>query len=177
MNTTHQQIRQQLWTTVAGNLASMAGVNDKTTSVAWADAMLEAFDKRFADTEDVVKQLREDFETERMRLAAVGVVAMADTPESAAKAREMHPDYESASLHDVIRRVDECMELREKIKELEEWKRQQLEVSRRWDLVDNHVRNHASTVAGRWVWDETLRLLDERDQYLQTLKDHGITTP
>jgi hypothetical protein len=38
--------------------------------------------------------------------------ALADTPESAAKAREMHEDYRSASCDDVARRVDECMALR-----------------------------------------------------------------
>lgn len=54
-----------------------------------------------------------ELERERMRLAACGVVALADTPESAAKAREMHEDYRSASCDDVARRVDECMALRE----------------------------------------------------------------
>ena len=53
-----------------------------------------------------------DLERERMRLAACGVVAMADTPESAAKAREMRDEYRSASCDDVARRVDECMTLR-----------------------------------------------------------------
>lgn len=51
-------------------------------------------------------------ERERMRLAACGVVAMANTPESAAKARDMHPDYRSASCDDVARMVDGEMELR-----------------------------------------------------------------
>jgi hypothetical protein len=56
---------------------------------------------------------REELETERIRLAACGVVAMADTKESRTKAREMLPEYRSASLSDVERRVDECIELRE----------------------------------------------------------------
>lgn len=56
--------------------------------------------------------LRAELERERMRLAACGVVAMADTPASAAKAREMHDDYRSASCDDVARRVDECIALR-----------------------------------------------------------------
>jgi len=56
--------------------------------------------------------LRTDCERERMRLAACGVVAMSDTPESAKQARDMHPDYRSASCDDVARRVDECMRLR-----------------------------------------------------------------
>jgi hypothetical protein len=57
-------------------------------------------------------RLREDLETERLRLAACGVVALSDTPESAEKARQMHASYRSASCDDVARRVDECMRLR-----------------------------------------------------------------
>ena len=53
-----------------------------------------------------------ELERERMRLAACGVVAMADTPESAQKARDMKEEYRSASCEDVARRVDECMALR-----------------------------------------------------------------
>lgn len=58
-------------------------------------------------------EARAALETERMRLAACGVVALADTPESAKEARDMLPEYRSASLRDVERRVDECMRLRD----------------------------------------------------------------
>lgn len=61
-----------------------------------------------------------DLERVSMQLVACGVVAMADTPDSAKKARAMHPDYESASCDDVKRRVDECIELRARVAELEE---------------------------------------------------------
>lgn len=64
-------------------------------------------------------RLQVDLERERMRLFACGVVAMADTPDSARDARAMHPDYESASCDDVKRRVDECIELRARVSELE----------------------------------------------------------
>lgn len=64
--------------------------------------------------------LRATLETERMRLVACGVVASADTPESAATARDMHPDYRSAALDDVIRRVDECITLRATLKQARE---------------------------------------------------------
>ena len=57
-------------------------------------------------------------EREQIRLAACDVVAMSDTPESAAKARKMHPDYESAALESVKRRVDECIALRQMVREL-----------------------------------------------------------
>lgn len=61
-----------------------------------------------------------DLECVQMQLAACGVVAMADTPDSAKKARIMHPDYESASCDDVKRRVDECIALRARVAELED---------------------------------------------------------
>jgi hypothetical protein len=66
-----------------------------------------------------IAELEKELETERMRLAACGVVAMANTRESAEKARQMHPDYMSASCQDVMRAVDAEMGYRERIAELE----------------------------------------------------------
>jgi hypothetical protein len=62
--------------------------------------------------EDRIAELEAELERERLRLAACGVVALADTPESAAKARDMHPDFRSASLDDVIRQSDALMTAR-----------------------------------------------------------------
>ena len=65
--------------------------------------------------EDLIAErdaLRSELERERMRLAACGVVALANTPESATKARDMHPDYRSASCDDVARMVDLQMQYR-----------------------------------------------------------------
>lgn len=56
--------------------------------------------------------LSHDLEHEQLKLAACGVVAMADTSESAKVARPMHLIYWSASCDDVARRVDECIRLR-----------------------------------------------------------------
>jgi hypothetical protein len=69
--------------------------------------------------EDRVAELEAELERGRLRLAACGVVAMADTPESAARARDMPLDYHSASLDDVIRQVDALMELRSKLAQSE----------------------------------------------------------
>lgn len=55
-----------------------------------------------------------DLERERMRLAACSVVALSNTAETAAKAREMHPDYDSASVRDVAAAVDREMAMRER---------------------------------------------------------------
>ena len=72
------------------------------------DVWLDALDKANARN----AELENELERERMRLAACGVVAMANTPATAAKARQMHPDYWSASCGDVARAVDEEMKLR-----------------------------------------------------------------
>lgn len=50
--------------------------------------------------------LRQEVEILRMQLVACGVVAMANTPESAKKARAMHPEYMSPSCQDVMEAVD-----------------------------------------------------------------------
>ena len=60
-----------------------------------------------------IERLTAELERERLRLAACGVVALANTPESAAKARDMHADYRSASCDDVARAVDREMQLRD----------------------------------------------------------------
>ena len=65
-------------------------------------------------------KLRTNLETERMRLAACGVVALANTTDSAAKARDMRPEYWSASCEDVARIVDQNIELRAKIARMEQ---------------------------------------------------------
>jgi hypothetical protein len=44
---------------------------------------------------------------------------MANTPETAAQAREMHPDYRSASCDDVAHAVDEQMSLRAEVERLQ----------------------------------------------------------
>ena len=64
-------------------------------------------------------ELRVELETERMRLAACEVVALANTPDSAKQAREMRPEYWSASCGDVARMVDENIKLLARIREME----------------------------------------------------------
>ena len=51
-------------------------------------------------------------ERRQMQLAACGVVALANTIESAGEARQMHPDYMSASCSDVADAVDREIALR-----------------------------------------------------------------
>lgn len=64
-----------------------------------------------------IAALKEDLETERMRLTACGVIAMANTRETAEEARKMRPEYRSASLGDVERAVDCEMQYREELAE------------------------------------------------------------
>ena len=62
-----------------------------------------------------VRELREKLEMERMKLAACGVVAQANTRETAKQARDMNAEYRSASCDDVAAAVDREMGLREKL--------------------------------------------------------------
>lgn len=95
------------------------------------DAVLNTFDgnasKLAADlathSEELERELaeiKEQLETECMRLAAIGVVVLADTVASRDQARDMLAEYRSAALSDVERRVDECIALRE---QLESWQK------------------------------------------------------
>ena len=81
-----------------------------------AVAELRLYQKRIDDERhhEIVRvtKLDKELEIERIRLAACGVVAMANTPESAKKARDMHPDYMSASCMDVAKAVDREMAYR-----------------------------------------------------------------
>lgn len=80
----------------------------------WQPAMLAIGRENLALRRDLAAAQTE-LERERMRLAACGVVAMANTGESAAHARQMHPDYMSASCQDVMNAVDREMALREEV--------------------------------------------------------------
>jgi hypothetical protein len=59
-----------------------------------------------------------ELERERMRLAACGVVADANTPESAKKWRNMRDEYRSASCDGVARAVDREMRLRRALQKI-----------------------------------------------------------
>jgi multidrug resistance efflux pump len=86
-----------------------------------------------------LSQEKAELERERMRLAACGVVALADTSESAAKAREMHADYRSASCDDVARRVDECISLRAELAQARAEREQAIaEVECLWVAIQSH---------------------------------------
>lgn len=88
-------------------------MQNKDAPVRWlgkhrADALREEIDRLTRERDEA----RAELERERMRLAACGVVAMSNTPESAKRNREMHADYHSASCDDVASAVDREMELR-----------------------------------------------------------------
>ena len=90
---------------------------------------------------DEIERLTAELETERMRLTACGVAALANTADSAARARDIRPEYRSASLDDVERAVDREIQLRD---ERDELRRQLAEAEMdaeryRW------LRNKAST--------------------------------
>jgi hypothetical protein len=66
-----------------------------------------------------IGELREELKKERLRLAACGVIALANTPEAAAKARNIKRNFKSASSDDVAAAVDREMKERSRAKAAE----------------------------------------------------------
>jgi hypothetical protein len=60
-------------------------------------------------------QLEHELETERMRLVACGVIALSNTADSAINARDMLPEYWSASAQDCASAVDREMDYRSRL--------------------------------------------------------------
>ncbi len=86
----------KVWFVLRGFGLHPGRTDDRLSSVIWS----------------AIHNMSEELERERMRLAACGVVALANTPESAARARQMKDEYRSASCDDVANAVDEQMRLR-----------------------------------------------------------------
>ena len=91
------------------------------------DAMQEAIDAGDGTLHGAIEywheealRLRAELETERMRLVACSVIALANTPESAASARDMHPDYQSPYCDDVARAIVREIALRAELAECQE---------------------------------------------------------
>lgn len=83
------------------------------------DIMNDAVDEILAAAPAQGQQVEcQECERLRMQLVACGVVALSNTPESGAKARDMHPDYMSTSCQDVMRAVDSEMALRAELSAL-----------------------------------------------------------
>ncbi len=94
----------------------------------------------------------------RMQVVACGVVALADTPDSAIEARKMHPDYRSDSLSDVERRVDECIRLRAEVERLREVAEQALEAmekATRYMSNSDYIKLNQTIDATRTALKET----------------------
>lgn len=89
--------------------------------------------RRICDSQRAtISRLEAELEIERMRLVACSVVSLANTPESAAQARDMHPDYRSFACDDVARMVDREMEHRTTISRLREYAKHKREC---WSFV------------------------------------------
>ena len=111
-------LERELATATRERDEARAIANDRDAMVDHRDRALTAMYQRV----DVITQERDEaraeLETERLRLAACGVVAMANTPESAARVRDILPVHFSASLHSVMGAVDREMELRAEVERL-----------------------------------------------------------
>ncbi len=117
-----------------------------------ARAVAVGWETKCARLEQERDNLRAELETERMRLAACGVVALANTPDSAKQAREMRPEYWSASCSDVARMVDENIKLRAKIEAMERqepvaWLH---ETRRDSDVVTSAVKHAWVSTSSSW---------------------------
>ena len=116
-----------------------------------------------------IERLRAELERERMRLAACGVVADANTQESAAKAREMHDEYHSASCDAVARTVDREMQLRAERDALKEDAERLASIAWPVPLFDKYygiaLHEEASIYASALGRDEP-----NRDDYLAALR-------
>lgn len=89
-----------------------------------------------------IRRLEGELETERMRLAACGVVAMANTSDSAERARVMADEYWSASLEDVCAVVDREMAYRRALELIREAfaERSEPRFSNLVDYIDTFLR-------------------------------------
>lgn len=87
-------------------------------SLEYADEKSWTLATLLRDCRSEIERLNANLERERMRLAACGVVALANTKESAERCRQMHDDYKSDSLNYVIKMVDSEMSLRAEIERL-----------------------------------------------------------
>jgi len=85
--------------------------------VTWCQDRIHDEDVKYIRA-DLVEVLEAELEIERMRLVACGVVARANTRETAAEARQMNPDYRSEALEDVSWAVNREMKYREALAEL-----------------------------------------------------------
>jgi hypothetical protein len=106
--------------------AVVQSATSSVNSLSRSDPVLKRFMALHAAIDaqqNIIDEQWAELEHERMRLAACGVVALSNTPESAARAREMLPEYRSASCDDVARAVDRemqyCTELAEARAEIE----------------------------------------------------------
>jgi hypothetical protein len=100
--------------------ANPAAISELLDRIETAEKERDWNAERLEDAVEELTALRAELETERMRLAACGVVALSNTPDSAKQARDMLPEYWSASCGDVARMVDENISLRAKIDAMEQ---------------------------------------------------------
>ena len=119
---------------------------DCMSEAAWGDYVRhDDYAALEAERDSLRQQLAErDAQIERlqMQLAACGVVALANTPGSAGEARQMHPDYLSASCSDVADAVDREIAMRQQR-----------------DKLAGLLR-HASSVLGIQGWDALTHEID-----------------
>jgi hypothetical protein len=109
-----------------------------------------------------IKALEAKLETERMRLARCGVIAMANTPETAALFRipKDSPDY-SASMADVEAAVDREIALKERVQALE-YENGNMDATYQDRMLDLEAKLHKHYAALRSENEELKAQLERR---------------
>ena len=142
----YREVAQQVAKAQNERDEARAIANDRDAMVDHRDRALTAMYQRV----DVITRERDEaiaeLETERLRLAACGVVAMANTPESAARVRDILPVHFSASLHSVMGAVDREMELRAEVERLRSALRGLHD-----DIVEYQRINHLGGYDNHWM--------------------------
>jgi len=135
--------------------------------------------RKFQAAEVEVARLGAAFERESMCHAACGVIAMANTRESLAKAREIHPDYYSASVQDCIRATEREISQRERAEKAERERDALSTEARKWesafdavyDALQSAITETTDSFGAKEELQETAaRVLRERDELAARLR-------
>jgi hypothetical protein len=104
VHNTHYPSGRHVECPVCSEIAALRADLDRLTKGTWS--------KEIARLSAANAALRAEHLRVVMQLVACGVVARANTTETAARARDMHPDFNCAAVQDVAEAVDREMALR-----------------------------------------------------------------
>lgn len=111
-----------------------------------------AMENLFMSSESERERLMVELETERLRLAACGVAALCDTTESMESMRLSTDNlYYSASYGDVLRRTQECIDLRSKVAALDKAFAAESDLRFRLAVALRRLLSEVTTTSDKWI--------------------------